>query len=729
MPMVIEYLETFGKRVFDHKVRFIDVLVVGYAIAGKPEIALNVFGKMRFQGLDLDIVGYHILLGALAKDNYFNSFDVILNQIQSKGYATRVTHTIVVKFLCNQDRLDEAENYVIGLLDSGKKLHGSEVGFLVGSLCERKKFGHAFELVKKFGNPGLNLLERAYGVCIKGLVKGGRLDEALEFFRQKRDSEGYVPRWYMYNMLICRLLRESRLHEVYDLLMDMQESCIPPDMVTMSAVLCFLCKAGMMNVALQLYESRSQFGLNPNNLAYKYLILNLCWDGSVKEAYSVFKSFIGNVLFPDRQTFTTLANALCRECKVDEMKELMHLAVERNFIPSHITYDKFISAWCQGGRVEDSYLVHGEHNNATARLSYGMMIKSFIKLKRGDIAADLLVEMKDKNFELTRIWCTAVIGSLLDMENPKSRVFNLLDMLTHGKPDTKIFNFFIDGAAHANNTELAREVYEFMLRNNIAPSNSSQRLVLNGYLRSGKIYDALNFFHSLRHQGTVSRKVYQSIIFALCKYSKADIAHNFLFQMLKAGLNPSIECFEILVQTLCSLKRYHEAINLVQVYIKMGLRLTNFLGNILLSHSLISPNIYHACVHLRGAEEEECSPMSTLRFVIGAFSGCLRVNHSVEELEKLISMCFPLDFYTYNQLLRRVTQYDMNQACELFNRIRQRGYEPNDWTYNIMVSGFSNHGRNVEAKWWVGEMHQKGFYPTEKTKRSVQKGILSNREY
>jgi pentatricopeptide repeat protein len=729
MPMVIEYLETFGKRVFDHKVRFIDLLVVGYAIAGKPEIALNVFGKMRYQGLDLDIVGYHILLGALAKDNYFNSFDVILNQIRRKGYATRVTDTIVVKFLCNQGRLDEAENYLIGLLDSGKKLHGSEVGFLVGSLCERKKVGHAVELVKEFGNSGLNLFEHAYGDCIKGLVKGGRLDEALEFFRQKRDSEGYVPRRYRYNLLICRLLRESRLHEVYDLLMDMQESCIPPDMVTMSAVVCFLCKAGMVNVALQLYESRSQFGLNPNNLAYKYLILNLCWDGSVKEAYSVFKNFIGNGLFPDTQTFTTLANALCRECKVDEMKELMHLAWERNFTPSQITYDKFILALCQAGRLEDSYLVHGDHNNATARLSYGRMIKSFIKFKRGDIAARLLVEMKEKNFKLTRIWCTAVIGSLLDMENPKSRVFNLLDRLTHGKPDTKIFNFFIDGAGHANNTELAREVYELMLRNNIAPTSLSQRLVLNGYLKSGKIYDALNFFHSLRCQGTVSKKVYQSIIFALCKSSKVDIAHNFLFQMLKAGLNPSIECFEILVQTLCSLERYHEAINLVHVYIKMGRRLTNFLGNILLSHSLISPDIYHACVRLRGAKEEECSPMSTLSFVIGAFSRCLRVNPSVEELEKLISMCFPLDLYTYNQLLRRVTQYDMNQACELFNRIRHRGYEPNDWTYNIMVRGFSNHGRNDEAKQWVEEMHQKGFYPRENTKRCVQKGILSNREY
>ncbi|XP_045821186.1 pentatricopeptide repeat-containing protein At1g71210, mitochondrial [Trifolium pratense] len=720
IPCVVDFLQKFRERVVAHRVRFNDTLVVGYAIAGKLDIALQVFGKMCFQGLDLDTFGYHILLNALAEDNYFNAFNMILNQIRVRGYATNVTDAIVVKFMCKQGRLDEAEDYLNGLLGSGKKLRGSEVGFLVGSLCERNRFEHAVELVKEFGNSGLVPMEHAYGVCVKGLVNGGRLDEALGFFRQKRDSGGYVPGSPRYNMLICRLLRESRLHEVYDLLMDMNESCIPPDMVTMNAVLCFFCKTGMVDVALQLYKSRSQFGLNPNQMAYKYLILTLCWDGSVKEAYSVLKSSIGNGLFLDTQTFTTLASALCRERKVDEMKELIHLAVERGFTPSAVTYDKFISALCQAGRVEDGYLIHGELNNATCGLSYSKMIKGFIKSKKGDIAARLLVEMKEKHFELTRPLYRAVICSLLDMDNPIRRVLYLLDMLTHGKPDIQIFNFFIDGAVHANKPDLARELYDLMVRCNIVPTIISQALVLISYLKSGRIHYALKFFDSLRRQGVVSKKLYTSMVIGLCKNNKADIARDFLFEMLNAKLNPGIECYESLVQKLCSLKRYDEAINLVQVYMKRGRRLTSFLGNIFLCHSLTSPDVYDICVQIGRAEEGESSPISTLSFVIGAFSGRLRVNRSIEELEELIAMCFPLDTYTYNLLLRRITNYDMNQACELVNRICQRGYEPNDWTYNIMVDGFKNHGRNDEAKQWVEEMHKKGFYPIENNRRNVR---------
>ena len=730
-PLLFEFLEGFRKHEFHHNVSFYDTLVVGYAIAGKPENALHVFGKMRFQGLDLDAFAYHVLLNALGENDYFNSFDVILNQIRIRGYATRVTDTIVVKRLCKKGRLDEAKEYVNGMLGSGKKLRASEVSMLVGLLCERTKFEHVVELVNEFGNTGLVPLEHAYGVCIKSLVKGGRLDDALEFFRQKRDSERFVPCLYRYNMLICRLLRENRLREVYDLLMDMHKSCIQPDRVTLNVVLCFFCKIGMVNVALQLYESRSQFGLNPNTIAYKYLILSLCWDGCVKEAYSVFKSFIGNDnhLFPDRQTFTTLANALCTECKVDEMKELMDLAWKRrNFTPSPVTYAKYISALCQAGRLQDGYDEHEKLNNATAKLYYDKMIEAFIKSNKGEIAARLLVEMKENNLRLTRFSCRAVICRLLDMDNPITQVTKLLDLLTRGKPDTKIFNFFLDGAGHANNTDLVREVYKSMLRNNVVPTLLSQSLVLNSYLRNGKIFDALNFFNSLRHLGVVSKKLYCSMVIGLCKSNKVDIAQDFLFEMLNAGVNPDIDCFESLVGKLCSLQRYHEAINFVQVYIKGGRRLTSFLGNTLLWHSSLSPDVYGILVNLRGAEEGENSPISTLSFVIGAFSGCLNVNHSIEELEKLIAMCFPLNTHTYNQLLRKVANYDMNQACELFNRMCQRGCKPNGWTYDFMVRGFLSHGRNDEAKQWVEEMHQKGFDLTDSTRINVRKMIFSNEE-
>ncbi|KAK7320485.1 hypothetical protein VNO77_29996 [Canavalia gladiata] len=710
MPLVLDFLYSFRKRVFAHRVRFNDILVVGYAIAGKPEVALQLFGKMRFHGLDLDCVGYHVLLSALVEHNYFNAFDVIVRHIRGRGYESHVTNVIIIKCLCRQGRLDEAEGFLNGLVCRGTELQGPEVSFLVTTLCESNRFERAVELVRQFGNSGLVPLEHAYGMWIRGLVQVGRVDEALEFFMQKKGSEGYFPATVRYNVLICRLLRENRLHQVYDLLMDMNESCIPPDVVTMNAVLCFFCKVGMADVALELYNSRSQFGLSLNHIAYKYLILTLCWDGSIKEAYSVLTSCVHQGYFPDRQAFATLANALCRESMIDEMKELLHLALERDFMPNASTYNKFISALCQAGRVEDSYLIHGELNNVAARVSYVMMITGFIKSNRGDIAARILVEMAEKGHKLTRPLCRAAICCLFDMDNPRARVFNLLEMLTHHRPHCQIYNHFIEASVHAMKPELAREVFELMQLNGVRPNLSSHVLMLKSYLKSRRISDALNYFNNLRCQGLAGGKLYKCLIFHLCKSNNIDIAVELLFDMLKVGLSPSSACFEDLVQKLCSLRRYHEAMHLVNVHEKMGRRLTSFLGNALLFHSLISPQIYDIFIHLRGVKEGEFSGNSKLSLIIGAFSGRLRVSHSIEDLEQLIAKCFTPDIFTYNLLLRKVANSDMDQAHELFDRICQRGYEPNCWTYDIMVRGFSNQGRKDVAKQWVEEMFRKGFY-------------------
>ncbi|XP_052736426.1 pentatricopeptide repeat-containing protein At1g71210, mitochondrial isoform X2 [Vigna angularis] len=684
-PIVLEFLDGFRRGVFLHNVRFHDILVVGYAIARKPQNALHAYAQMRFIGLDLDSFSYHVLLDSLVEKNYLNAFDIILRQIRARGFENHATNIIVVKHLCKERRLEETEGFLNDLVRRGEGLKGPEVSFLVGALCECFRFERAVELVKRFGSSGLVPLDHAYGAWVKGLVRGGRVNEALEFFSQKKDSEGYCMSSSRYNVLIYRLLRENRLQQVYDLLVDMNESCIPPDVATMNAVLCFFCKVGMADVAWELYSSRSEFGLSLNHLACKYLILTLCWDGGVVEAYNVVKSLVGKSYFPDEQTFRTLASALCRECKIDEMIELMHLSVGRDIVPPASMYDQFIYALCQAGRVQDGYLVHGELKTVAARASYVKMINGFVKSGRGDIAAQLLFEMKLKGHKLNFPLCTSVICCLLKMDNSRGRFFNLLEMLTRCEFPCRVYNFFMEGAARARKPDLCREVFELMQINGVEPNLNSRVLVLRGYLRSGRISDALSFFNVVRGQGLECKRLYTTLVNGLCKCNRIDMSLGFFLSMFRVGLNPSLECYELLVQELCSLRRYQEAIRIVNAYEKMGRPISSFMGNQLLQHSLISPKLYDTCVYLRGVGEGEFSANSTLNLVIGAFSGCLRVTHYISDLERLIEKCFPPDIFTYNLLLKELSKSDMDKARLLFGRICQKGYEPDGWTYHIML--------------------------------------------
>ncbi|PSR86730.1 Pentatricopeptide repeat-containing protein [Actinidia chinensis var. chinensis] len=719
MSLMLDFLDSYMKRRFTHRVRFYNTLVMGYAVAGKPEVALQLFGRMRFQGVDLDGFAYHVLLNALVEENYFDAVDVVAKQILIRGFESQVTHSILVKNFCKQSQLDKAESALWELVSAGGwGLSGHGVSTLVDALCKRNQFEKAGELLEEFRQLGIVPLDRAYGVWIRDLVQAGKLDGALEFFQRKKSLEGYVPDLFRYNMLICRLLRENRLEDVCDLLIEMKESRISPDEVTMNAALCFFCKAGMVEVALELYNSRAEFGLSPSSMAYNYLINTLCGDGSTDEAYRVLKNSVEQGYFPGKRTFSILADALCREGKFDKMKELVAVALGRNFMPSDSTYDTFISALCRANRVEDGYLIHGELNRlnkVASKYTYFNLIHGFNKSNRGDIAARLLIEMQEKGHSPTRKLYRAVICCLCDMENPEKQFLKLLEMqLSRHEPNFQVYNFFIDGAGHARKPELAREGYEMMVRSGIEPVLSSEILMLQSYLKSEKISDALNFFRDLSKRRKIGKKLCNTMIVGLCKVNKPYLALEILGEMRENQVTPSLECYEELVKILCSNKKYNVVVNLIDDLTNVGRHITSFMGNVLLLHSMKSQDLYWAWLRSRDVQNEASSSWM-LGQLIGAFSHP-RMNQDIKDLEEAIEQCFPLDLYTYNMLLRRLSMSHMDRACELFNRLCQKGYEPNRWTYDALVHGLFKHGRTAEAKRWLEEMFRKGLDPTERTK-------------
>ncbi|XP_062018446.1 pentatricopeptide repeat-containing protein At1g71210, mitochondrial [Rosa rugosa] len=721
MSLMLDFLANFRRHKFDdHGVRFHDTLVMGYAVSGKPEVALQLFGRMRFQGLDLDAFGYHVLLNALVEEKCFDAVEVVANQISMRGFENEITHSVMLKWFCKRNLLDEAEGYLRRLVTEGKA-NGSAVGVLVRALCQHKMFERAIKLMDEFRDLGVVSMESAYAVWIGDLAQAGRLDQALEFLQSKKSLEGYVPDVFRYNILIGKLLREVRLEEVCDLMLEMKEREISPDTVTMNAALCFFCKVGMLDIAIELYDSRSEFGLTPNSMSYNYLINTFCGDGSVDEAYGVLKSSLDQGYFPGRKTFSILADALCREGKLDKMKELVIFALERNLMPSGSTYDKFITTLCKTRRVEDGYLIHEELNRISEvrrESTYINLIEGFCKLNKGDIAARLLIEMQVHGHSPTHKLFRDVICSLCDTGNPVNtdqQFFTLLEMqLSCREPTCRIYNFFIYGAGHAKRPDLASKVLEMMQRSGIEPNLSSDVLMLQSYLKSERYSDALNYFNDLRHRRKIRRRLYSAMITGMCKAKKADIALNLLREMRENGMVPSDDCYEFLIQLLCWNKEYDIAVILIKDLEKVGRHITSFIGNILLLHSLKSQELYQAWVRLREVQIE-ISDNSILGLLIGAFSGRIWVSQQIENLEEVIASCFPLDVYTYNLLLRCFSNSNMDHACALFYRMSQKGYEPNRWTYEILVQGFLKHGRTDEANRWLKAMYVKGFSPNKQT--------------
>ncbi|XP_044466751.1 pentatricopeptide repeat-containing protein At1g71210, mitochondrial-like [Mangifera indica] len=711
---MFDFLNKFVSNKYLYYVKFKNILVTGYAIAGKPEFALELFGKIRNKGLDLDFWSYHVLLNALVEQGRFDSANMIAKQIALRGFENEVTLSIKMKSLCKQNLLAEAEEYLHGLVSSGVVFNEYSVCVVVEALCRKDKFEVAEKLLKEIRESGLVQLDFTCGVWVGNLVRAGRLDGALEFLNSMKSLGRLVPDVFQYNMLVSRLLRENRLMEVFDVLMEMKENEIVPDRVTMNYALCFFCKAGMVEVALELFNSRQEFGLSPNGMVYNFLINSLCGDGSIDEAYNLLKNAIDQGFFPGGKTFYILAATLCREGKLEKMTELLIFALDRKFAPSDSTYDIFISALCRAGRVEDGYLIYGNLNRinkVATKAAYRSLICGFIKCNKADVAATLLIEMQEKGHKPSKALFRTIIRSFADVKNPEKQFLQLLEMeLSRQASNPMNYDIFIDGAGHAKLPEMAKEVYEMIQRSGLEPSSGENSAMLLSYLKSERISDALDFFSDLHQKGKVGKKLYEVMIIGFCKLGKIDMALGFLEHMKTDGWVPSTECYEILIKQLCLSRKYDMAVHVITGMEKVGRHVTSFLGNTLLMHALKTQDLYEAWIRSIDLQNET-SKISLLGRLIGAFSfsGNIGASEDIENLEEVIQLCFKPDIITYNILLKQLIKRDIDHACEFFDKICRKGYEPDQWTYKVLVYGLYRSGRIDKAKRKLEEMYWRGL--------------------
>ncbi|WOL13236.1 hypothetical protein Cni_G22005 [Canna indica] len=710
--------------------RFHDTLILGYSVAGKPELALRLLARMRFQGLDLQCFSYHVLLNSLVDASIFDFADDLFCQIIDRGLAGPVTYCIHLKSLCRQGRLQDAEAYLRERAASpttgSRTVAGHMVSTLVHALCREGKFEAAGRIVDEFG------CIEAYSVWVGNLLGAGKLDTVLNFLVSKKASEDYIPESSHYCKLVLRLLKKNRLEDVYDVLVAMMEEGIAPDRVTMNAALCFFCKAGMVDVALFLFNSRRELGINPNSQVYDQLINALCVGGNVDEVCLILEESMQQGYFPGKQTFSILANFLCREGKLDKMQKLLSGALQRDVKPLPAVYSNYMSSLIKSRKLEEAFrlteIIDGKGGNLLARYksTYVNLIEAAILLEDVEMLPLLIIKMQELGHIPSQGIYRTVVSFLCEMGNLDG-VFDLLDkQLERRELDkTTCFSYFLDGAAHSRKPQVAREVYNRMQNAGVEPTIDTSILILKSYLKAKQIGDALSFFYYLREKQEPKTKLYNIFITGLCEAGKSEQAVVFWKEARQKGLIPSLQCYEELVLELSSNKDYDAVVKVLDDFMETGRPVSAFLCNVLLLHTLKSQELLRSWVQSRestngGATSEEIqgSRGVLIGHLIAAFSGGIRLKESLAELDELLERFFPVDVFTYNMLLRGISRAGrMDYACDLFHKMSKKGFEPNRWTYDIMVHGFCKQGKREEAERWMEAMYRKGLHPTWYTMR------------
>ncbi|KAG9452985.1 hypothetical protein H6P81_005889 [Aristolochia fimbriata] len=709
------WLQHFSEHQNIYRVRFHDMLVMGYAMVGEVDTALKRLAKMRFHGLDLNSFAYHVLLNSLVEENRFKAVDMIFEQISLRGLENSVTCCLRLKSLIRQNKLEEAKNYVLELEKSNFKFNRNIISSIVSSLCKQGNFQEAQSFVERFRNSTCVDLSRSYSILVNYLLESKDGLAAFEFLKRNKAE---IHEVFCYHKLIFWFLRENRFEEVYDLLVDMVEDGIVPDRLTMNAVLCFFCKGGMVDVAKELYKSRQEVGLSMNGPTYNHLICALCREGNTDEAYRVLEDCLKHGCFPSKKTFTILIDNLCRDGKLDRMGNLINVALESKVILDNEVCNKCILSLCRAGYADVGYLIPRALSKPGSIINKDVvyhLIDGLVKLKRGDLVTTLLLEKHKYGSTPSRSSYLTVIRFLCETDQLKE-VSDLLEKHLTGEESTdrRIYNYFIYGAGYAGKPEIVEELFARMVRREIRPGLATKILLLRSFLKSKKIDTALNYFKKFVEMEKPGTKMYNAMIVGLSQVGRFHDAFKIWKEMRENKLIPSLVSYEELIKVLCASKEYDIVVKVLNDVEQSGRLASSFICNTLIVHSLQDPTFRWAWPQYSESSRLNLQPL------VSVFSGKIRLRDP-ENLDQFVQGFYPADLFTYNVLLKELSRTGrMDYASILFDKIRQNGFQPNRFTYDTMLYGFCKHGQCEKVKALEKEMECRGLFPSERTKCSCE---------
>lgn len=302
--VILDWLDSFQKQRRVRGERYYKILITGYAFAGESDLALQMFSRMRFQGLDLDKISYNALLNGLVEQNCFDVVEIIYKQICRGRLRNASSDCTMITSLCKQGKLKEAKRLFDDLRHNGCTVNEAAIVVLISAFCKGKRTDEARRLIEEIRKEGHVSMPKVHDAWIKALVEGKRVDDALKYF-EETTPRGFIPGWSCYNALLSGLLGAKRLDKAYNLLIEMKNKHVFPDSNTMNALVCAFCEGGLLLIALDFFNRRSKFGFSPDNVAYNHLINALCRASKLDTACRVLDDEIASGFTPWKRTYFT----------------------------------------------------------------------------------------------------------------------------------------------------------------------------------------------------------------------------------------------------------------------------------------------------------------------------------------------------------------------------------------------------------------------------------------
>ncbi|KAI5682865.1 hypothetical protein M9H77_04093 [Catharanthus roseus] len=483
MTDALTLLESFKKDGYVIGKKGYASIIEGLIIDHKIDEAHALFQQLFQMHIIPDVVLYTIMMRGLSQAGRVKDALNLLNDMTQRGVVPDTfCYNTLIKGFCDIGLLDEARSLQIEISASDLFPDACTYSILICGMCKNGLIGEAQHIFNEMEKQGCLPSVITFNSLIEGLCKAGKLEEAhLMFYKMEigrnpslflRLSQGAdrVLDNASLQAMVEKLCESGMILRAYNLLMQLADSGVLPDIVTYNILINGLCKAGNINAAFKLFQELQLKGHSPDKITYGTLIDGFYRAGRDDDALKLFEQIRNShssMLSPE--IYKSLMTWSCRKGKTssafniwlqymkdiggegDEEIELVQKHFEagnvemaiRGLLEINFKWKSFDSApyniWLiglvQARRTEDALRIFSVleelHVNVSGP-SCVMLLDQLCYEGNLDQAVKLFLYTMEKGLRLMPRICNKLLRYLISRDKAKDAVYLLTEMKSFG---------------------------------------------------------------------------------------------------------------------------------------------------------------------------------------------------------------------------------------------------------------------------------------------------------
>lgn len=282
-----------------------------------------------------------------------------------------------------------------------------------GTVFDLGRHKELFGKAKALEMPRLEM----YGAAIFQLLSIDSLDHgraAIQLYREMRNTEAVIPSLGIMRAVLFRLGAIRSPTGVFMMLEDYRKYHGGPTAWALKFIIHQLARQGNSEAVFELFqEFRTRFGKPQSPKMYHSLIFVYFQRGQVEKAIQVFQSLEDEYGFaPDLESWNLVIASFARVGDYDGALTWFNKLTKTNLKPNSRTYTNMMAMYAKRGDLEAVAGLYQQAKSDNVKVQVAMI--------------DHLVLAHTNNDQLAEAWKLAEDALHMDLEGPRTRMWNIL---------------------------------------------------------------------------------------------------------------------------------------------------------------------------------------------------------------------------------------------------------------------------------------------------------------